>query len=83
MPRWLGWLSFVPAILLGWVATLMEFAGGEAAVDPIVGVGVLAFTGWFLSMGVVLIRWMPEDKISIRDGSDRLTSHAADGARHV
>jgi hypothetical protein len=63
VPRWLGWLSFVPAILLGWVATLMEFSGGEAAVGPIVAVGVLAFTGWFLSMGVVLIRWMPEENL--------------------
>ena len=62
VPRWLGWLSFVPAILLGWVATLMEFAGREAEVGPIVGVGVLAFTGWFFAMGVVLIGWTPDEK---------------------
>jgi hypothetical protein len=60
VPRWLGRLSFVPALALGWVATLLDLAGGEAWVGPIAGVGILAFTVWFLAMGVVLIRWMPE-----------------------
>jgi hypothetical protein len=48
------------------MALLWDLAGGEASVGPIVGVGILAFTVWFLAMGVVLIRWRPEADEAVR-----------------
>jgi hypothetical protein len=60
MPRWLGWLALVPAILIGWVATLMKISGVPLGIlGPVTGLGFLLFFLWVGSMAVVLFRWQP------------------------
>jgi Domain of unknown function (DUF4386) len=54
VPRWLGWLSFVPGIILGWLATMLDLSGASG---PVVPLGVLSFVIWNLGMAVVLLRW--------------------------
>jgi hypothetical protein len=56
-PRWLGWWSFVPGIVLGWLATGASIAG--ASVGPLAALGILSFLVWLVGMAVVLWRWRP------------------------
>jgi hypothetical protein len=68
LPRWLGWLSFVPAVLIGWLATVLELSGRSAG--PAVPVGILAFVVWVLAMAVVLLRWkLPIESARSRNGA--------------
>jgi hypothetical protein len=69
VPRWLGWLSFVPAIVIGWVPVLLVLAGSAHTADSFVPVGALTFFVWLLSMAVILLRWRPEEGGVHVDGS--------------
>jgi hypothetical protein len=55
--NWLGGLSFIPGILIGWLPPLIAIAGVSAA--PVIGVGIIAFLTWLIGMTVVLLRWKP------------------------
>ena len=57
--NWLGGLSFVPAIMLGWMAPLLGVFGQGAG--PVVGIGVAVFMFWLVGMSVVLLRWKGQE----------------------
>ncbi len=56
VPPWLGWLSFVPALLLGWLATALSLNGRVVAAGVVAMIGVPTFFVWLLSMAVFLLR---------------------------
>jgi hypothetical protein len=55
--NWLGGLSFIPGILIGWLTPLVAIAGLSPA--PVIGVGIIAFLTWLIGMAFVLLRWQP------------------------
>jgi hypothetical protein len=66
VPSWLGWLSLVPAILLGWLATALTLSGRSSAAGGVAAIGVPIFFVWLLSMGVVLLRAAKLESTSTR-----------------
>lgn len=59
--NWLGGLSFVPAIMLGWMVPVLGFAG--QAVGPVVAIGISVFFIWLVGMSVVLLRWEDQEEL--------------------
>lgn len=55
--NWLGGLSLIPAILIGWLTPLVALAGLSPA--PVIGVGIIAFLTWLIGMAFVLLRRQP------------------------
>ena len=59
--NWLGGLSFVPGIMLGWMVPVLALFG--QAVGPVTGIGVAMFFIWLIGMSVVLLRWKGEEEL--------------------
>jgi hypothetical protein len=55
--NWLGGLSFIPGVLIGWLTPLIAITGISPA--PVIGIGLIAFLTWLIGMAVVLLRWHP------------------------
>jgi hypothetical protein len=53
VPRWIGWLGLVVALLAGW---LNLFAPASSVIEGISFVGFVAFFVFMLSMGIALLR---------------------------
>ena len=52
VPRWIGWLGLVVALLAGWLAL---FAPASSAIEGITVIGFIAFFVFMLSMGIALL----------------------------
>ena len=57
IPNWLGWMSLVPALVIGWFVPVIALFGG--ATTPLTGIAILFFVVWLVGMAVVLWRWQP------------------------
>lgn len=57
VPNWLGWMSLVPALVIGWFVPVIAMFGADAG--PLAGVGMLVFLVWLIGMALVLWRWQP------------------------
>ena len=57
IPNWLGWMSLVPALVIGWFVPVIALFGG--ATGPLTGIAILFFVVWLVGMAVVLWRWQP------------------------
>ena len=53
VPRWVGWLGLVPALLRGWPQPLRDVSEVFTSVGAL---GLLAFLVWLVVMGVVMLR---------------------------
>ena len=51
---WLGGLSFIPGILIGWLTPFIAIAGFSPA--PVISIGMIAFVTWLIGMAFVLLR---------------------------
>lgn len=55
LPRWIGWLGLVVALLAGWLGLL---APASNAVEGLTGIGFVGFFVFLASMGIaILFRW--------------------------
>jgi hypothetical protein len=52
VPRWIGWLGLIVAVLAGWLALL---APASTVIEGVSVVGFLAFFVFMLSMGIALL----------------------------
>ena len=59
VPNWLGWMSLVPALLIGWFVPAIALFGASAG--PLTAVAILFFLVWLIGMAVVLWQWRPPD----------------------
>lgn len=57
VPNWLGWMSLVPALVIGWFVPVIALFGANAG--PLAGIGILLFLVWLIGMAAVLWRWRP------------------------
>jgi Domain of unknown function (DUF4386) len=53
VPRWIGWLGLLVAVLAGWLGL---FAPASSVIEGITTLGFIAFFVFMLSMGIVLLR---------------------------
>lgn len=59
VPNWLGWMSLVPALVIGWLVPLIVLFGAPAG--AITGIAILFFLVWQIGMAVVLWSWHPTE----------------------
>ena len=57
VPNWLGWMSLVPALLIGWLVPLVSLFGAPAG--ALTGIALPFFIVWLIGMAAVLWRWQP------------------------
>ena len=69
VPRWLGWLLVVPAVGVGVIGFPLGFFG-VAAAWMLVFPGMLIFFVWLAAMGVLLLRWTPQQESALLHGND-------------
>ena len=53
IPKWLGWLGLLVAVLGGWLGLLAPVSGAFQIVSTI---GSVAFSAWMVLMGIALLR---------------------------
>lgn len=59
VPNWLGWMSLVPALVIGWLMPLIVLFGAPAG--AVTAMAMLLFLVWLTGMAVVLWRWQPRE----------------------
>lgn len=57
VPRWIGWLGLVVAVLGGWLGLLAPVSG--AVVESVSSIGFVGFFVFVASMGIALLRLRP------------------------
>lgn len=58
VPNWLGWLSLVPALLIGWFVPVLTVFGAPSG--PFMAIAFAIFFAWLIGMAAVLWRWQPQ-----------------------
>jgi hypothetical protein len=56
LPRWIGWLGFVPAVFAGWLGLL---APASSVIEGLTFIGFLGFFVFLAAMGVAILRRRP------------------------
>ena len=66
VPNWLGWMSVVPALVIGWIVPVITLFGMPAG--PLTGIAILVFIVWMIGMAAVLWRWPPPQVVGRVEG---------------